>query len=252
MNEFMNFKGHFTIQAIDKDNNIIDQWQDDNMIMGSARETMSKILSQINSGITINKIVLGTEGHIGSSITIPKTSTEGFVQERTRLFSEELEIDDNESIGLLLNDVVKYIGSDNSYGTTNNFYKYIGPSVTINTSTTNFGDTAIWEDLGTEEPYTYGIEFTLPGTNNADATNIIEDDISSGSSVHVLQEDTSVSFTFNIVPAAANGGGGAGEGTSVFTEAALYSDDNIFAMKTFKAKIKDSAVLLKIVWQITF
>lgn len=252
MNDLMQFKGHFTIQSIDKNGQVIDEWAENNMIMESARTTMAKILAKLNSGVTIDKIVLGTEGHIGSSITTPKTSTEGFVNTRNRLFSEELVVGDNESITLQQNDIIQYTGTANATGTTGNFYTYIGPGATINTSTVNFGDTAIWTDLGTEEPYTYSIEFTMPETNDADATNIIEDDISSGSSVHILQSGTSVTFTTNIVPAAANDGGGAGAGTSVFTEAALYSGDEIFAMKTFKAKIKDSSVLLRIIWTITF
>lgn len=252
MKDLMKFKGHFAIQTIDADNQVIDQWEDNNMIMEVARTTMSKILSQINGGITINKLILGTNGHVGSSITIPKTSNEGFVSDRDRLFSEELEIDDNESVPLHLNDIVKYVGSASATGITNHFYRYVAPAATISTNTTNFEDTAIWENLDEDEPYTYEIEFTLPETNDANATNIIEDDISSGSTVHILQEGTSVTFTTNIVPAAANSGGGAGAGTSVFTEAALYSGDDIFAMKVFKAKIKDSTVLLRIIWTITF
>jgi len=253
MQDFMSFKGHFAVQTIDKNNQIIDQWEENNLIMEVARTTMSKILAKINSGNTINKIVLGTEGHIGGSIVNPKTSSEGFVKERNRLFSESVDIGDNETIDLMLNDLVKYTGNTNSTGTTGNWYTYIGPdSNGVSTNTINFGDTALWTDLGTDQPYTYEVSFDLPELNDADATNVAEDDTNAGSSVHILQADSSVTFTIDVVQDAANSGGGAGVGTSVFTEAALYSEDDIFAMKTFAAKIKDNTVLLRIIWTITF
>ena len=253
MKDFMNFKGHFTIQTIDVNNNVTDEYVENNMIMEVARTTMSKILAQINGGNTINRIVLGTEGHIGGSIVSPKTSTEGFVKERNRLFSESVDITDGALIDLMLNDTVKYVGTSNSTGTTDNWYTYIGPDVNdVNSSTINFGDTGLWVDLGTDQPYTYEMTFSLPQTNDDVVTVISETDSGAGSSGHILQSDTSVTFTFDFVPAAGNSGGGAGAGTSVFTEAALYSDDDIFAMKTFKAKIKDDTVLLRIIWSITF
>jgi hypothetical protein len=87
----------------------------------------------------------------------------------------------------------------------------------------------------------------LPGGTEASA--IDEDDVDSGSTVKVLQTDTSVVFTIDIATAAGNS---QNDTTSVFTEAALYANGRIFSMKTFKAKVKDSTVLLRIVWTITF
>src|SRR5574344_1277533 len=84
----INFKGHLTIQALDKAGNVIDQWADNNMIMESARINMANIIAGMNAGNYINKLVIGTEGHNGDYLT-PKTELEGFVNTRTELFSQE-------------------------------------------------------------------------------------------------------------------------------------------------------------------
>lgn len=246
----MKFKGHFKIQAINVNDEIIDQWEDDNMIMEPARSAMSRILAQVNAGQTISKIVLGSEGHVTGSLTVPKTATEGYVKERARLFSETVDASDGVVNDLMLNDIIKYIGSTNSSGTTGNYYKYIGAGISgINTDTINFADTGTWENFGATAPYTYSIGFDLAQTNDANATNIDEDDTGAGSGVHVIQSGSSVTFTTSIANIAGNLGD---VDTSIFTEAALYSGSDIFAMKTFKAKIKDSTVLLRITWTITF
>lgn len=85
----INFKGHLTIQAIDKSGNIIDQWADNNMIMENARINMAELISGMSTGNYINKIVLGTEGNKTGDYLTPKDETDGFVKERTQLFSEE-------------------------------------------------------------------------------------------------------------------------------------------------------------------
>jgi len=38
----------------------------------------------------------------------------------------------------------------------------------------------------------------------------------------------------------------------VYTECAFYTGTNIFSMRTFKGKIKDDTVSLKITWKILF
>lgn len=256
MQDTLNFKGHFQIQAIDAFNGmtVLDEYVDDNMIMESARTTMSEIFAKLTDSTGINKITLGTLGHVGNSILLPKGKDEGFVKERTRLFSETPL--NNVLIGQTLtiihkNDVMYIDASSND---AKGYYRYIGANVTnyvINDVVIT--DTALWEFLGTTKPYTYTVGFTLPGTNatagGTVAANIAEDDANSGSTVKVLQTDSSVIFTVDFATAAANG---QNETTSVFTEAALYANNRIFAMKTFKAKVKDSTVLLRIVWTITF
>lgn len=85
----IDFKGHLTIQALDKLGNIIDEWADNNMIMENARVNMSELISGMNTGHYINKIVFGTEGNKTGDYLTPKDETDGFVKERTQLFSEE-------------------------------------------------------------------------------------------------------------------------------------------------------------------
>lgn len=254
MQDKLNFKGHFRIQAIDQNNNVVDEWADDNMIMESARTTMSELFANLQSSTFINKITLGTMGHVGNSILVPKGKDDGFVKERTRLFSETPI--SNVIIGQTLpiirkNDVMYIDATDNDK---KGYYRFLSADVenyTINNIV--IVDTVVWEFLGTTKPYTYSINFTLPTTNdNIDgttATAISEDDLNSGSTVKILQTDTSVVFTTDIATEAGNG---QNETTSIFTEAALYANNRIFAMKTFKAKVKDSTVLLRIVWTITF
>jgi hypothetical protein len=254
MQDTLNFKGHFKIQAIDQNNNVVDEWMDDNMIMESARTTMSELFANLQDSTFINKVTIGTMGHVGNSILVPKGKDDGFVKERTRLFSE---VPINPvSIGQTLpivrkNDAMYIDATDNDK---KGYYRFLAADVeNYVVNNVVITDTSTWEFLGTTKPYSYSIGFSLPGTNatpgGTTATSITEDDNGSGSTVKVQQSNTSVIFTFDIATAAANG---QNETTSVFTEAALYANSRIFAMKTFKAKVKDSTVLLRIVWTITF
>jgi len=59
-----------------------------------------------------------------------------------------------------------------------------------------------------------------------------------------------VTFTFEIPPEAANNP--SGDGVIAYTEAALYSNENIFSMKTFPARVKEPSVSMKIIWSIIF
>lgn len=256
MEDTVKFKGHFQIQAIDAFNGmaVIDEWSDSNMIMESARTSMSEIFANLNTSTWINKITLGTSGHVGDSILIPKGKDNGFVKERTRLFSESLpgNVNVGDTLAVIRKNDLMYINTTNSEA--QGYYRFISGDVynyVVNDIV--IADTSYWEFVGTVAPYTYDINFTLPGTNSTVggtvATGISEDDSGSGSTVKVLQSSTSVTFTIDIATAAANG---QNENTSIFTEAALYANERIFAMKTFKAKVKDSTVLLRIVWTITF
>jgi hypothetical protein len=256
MKEFMNFKGHFTIQAIDKDNNVVDEWADNNMIMETARETMAELFANLETSTFINKFKLGTLGHVGTSILIPKGKDDGFTKERTRLFSETLEtaIESGEEISILRKNDVIFVEAIDPELT--GFYRFIGEFTENYTiSDTVIVDEEEWEFIGEDEPYTYNIGFSIPRTNDGDgdsgglAEQLVEDNQGSGSTVYVKQQDSSVTFTIDIATDAANL---QNENTSVFTEAALYANDRIFAMKTFKAKVKDSTVLLRIIWTITF
>lgn len=186
MNEkYEKIKGHFTIQSLDKDGNVLDEYKEDNLIMDTARTIMAERLSNIVAKTTIDKIVIGTEGHKTGDILTPKDSSDGFVSSRTQLFSEE------------------------------------------------------------SADYNYSIGFTVPGTTSGAGTSIIEAD--SGSSMTILQAGNEVTYAVDFATTAANDGG-----TATFTEAALYAGTDIFSMKTFKAKVKDASVTLRIIWKIIF
>jgi len=255
MKDKVNFKGHFKIQAIDKDNKVVDEWSDDNMIMEGARATMSEIFSNLNSNTFVNYLKIGSLGHVGDNIILPKDANNGFVKERDRMFSEFETVSDGYTVQTLrLNDIVKYTGNDN-------YYRYIGSETTQYQITNEavFDDTA-WVLHSEEVPYVYQLNFDIPGTNvSAEGDNATINEeidsfgntfVSSGSEVKVAQSGSTVTFTFDIATSAGNEQQNGL--TSIFTEASLWANDRIFAMKTFKAKVKDSTVLLRIVWSITF
>lgn len=250
MKDLLKFKGHFKIKAIDANNNVIDEWEEDNLIMEGARTSMSEIFANLGSDKFMNKFSLGTLGHVSGSEITPKTANEGFVKERDRMFSESVDAIDGTFITVLMNSVIKYTGTANVTGTTNNYYQNTsGATIASNVNDINFASG--WTNLGAVAPYTYPINFTIPGSN-ADpdgtlATGITEPD--SGSEVRVLQSGSSVTFKIKIATTAANTQSGT---SSYFTEAALYAAGRIFAMKTFSVKSKDASVLLVVDWTINF
>lgn len=96
------FTGIFKIESIDIDNNIIDVYEDLNLIMDSARSNMAQVIGGVttgNIGAKIDKFVIGTLGHVGTDILDAKNVDEdGFVSTRTSLFSEEGIVAKNYSI----------------------------------------------------------------------------------------------------------------------------------------------------------
>ena len=179
-------KGHMTVEAI-KDNIVVDSWEDANMIMSNARLNMTKIIAGMSGGNYINKVVIGTEGHVDGDILTPKAYTET----RTELFSEE---------------------ADDAYSFHINFE---------NTTGANGVSTTI-----TPVPDTY---------YSGDCT------------IDIQQLETDITYVIEVPESAGNG-----DGVAVYTEAALYADDNIFAMRTFTGKIKDPSTILRITWKLTF
>lgn len=92
--------------------------------------------------------------------------------------------------------------------------------------------------------YTYTINFNI---NQFTGVGTVNSETDSGSEVSVSKTETGIQYIFTIPYNAGNN-----DGTSVFTEAALYAGDNIFSMKCFKAKIKDDSSTLRIIWEIDF
>lgn len=93
--------------------------------------------------------------------------------------------------------------------------------------------------------YTYPIEFSNPGTASGACTIISEPD--TGSTVELEYLNNNIKYTIEIPELSANN-----TGIVVFTEAALYAGDNIFSMKCFPGKIKDTTVSLRVIWTILF
>ncbi len=240
--KFEEFKGHFTIQSIDKDGKILDEYIDDNLIVTSARLSIAELFA----GLTVpsaNKLVIGTSGD-GINVSTPKSISEGLVQERTRLFSESIDIGDGETHDILLNDLIRYTGSTSSNGTLNSYYRYTGTPLTG--ATTASLDFAVdWTDVGVTAEYNYPITFDLPGTASGNMTNISENDF--GSTASISQVDRDVTFTFNVGIRAGND-----SGTAQITEAGLYANSRLFSIKTFSTKPKDATVILRIIWKISF
>lgn len=87
---FNKIQGHLTVECIDKAGNVVDRFENHNLVMDTARQTMSQIIAGLSTSSIIDKFVLGTKGHVDNNYLLPKTSNEGFVSSRTELFSEEL------------------------------------------------------------------------------------------------------------------------------------------------------------------
>jgi len=257
--EFIPFKGHFLIKTFDENNNLLDSWEDDNMIMGDASITMSEIFAGTlaGGGSLINRFSLGTRGHLGTNLLSPRTITSGFVNTRTKMFSDPIAVIQNNSI-------IPVLQIGDCYHITNatvpGYYEYNGVAVQNNyTLSQAIIDSAVeWTFISATAPYLYDINFNMPGTaiNNVvgdPAVPITETDYpvtGAISNVTVLRSGTSVTFFIDIAKNVANSQNAT---DSAFTEAALYSQNGrIFSLKTFKAKIKDPTVSIRIEWMITF
>jgi hypothetical protein len=93
--------------------------------------------------------------------------------------------------------------------------------------------------------FTYNINFT-PTTPNDYAT-VVEDDAGAGSTVQINIADTTISYIIDVAGDAANH-----LSQVSYTEAALYTGTDIFAMRCFPVRIKDSQTKFRITWNITF
>ena len=266
MTDRINFKGHFKIEAFDNNHKLLDTWEDDNMIMVDARTTMSELFANLGTSTFINKFTLGTMGHVGADYLAPKTAQDNFINTKDRLFSEPFtDITNPADVGVTLLPVVNFndvFYFNSTIPANSGYYRYMKTNTTnLTVSDAQLTGGLDWEFLHpTEKPYTYTVNFTMPGTQfdtvigdlstgvtELDSTQTVDN--AAGSSVRVLQDTTSVTYNIKIVAATGHLQFGS---SSVFTEAALYANGRIFSMKTFKGKIKDATVSLEITWKITF
>ena len=182
-NDTIKVYGLFKIESF-KQGKLIDTIEQKNLIMDLARNQFAKFCGGIVTD-PINKLVLGTQGHVGSDTDTPKTSTEGFISSRTNLFSEV--------------SGTNHVNFENFSFTPNGIS---GSTVTC----------------------TDGVSTANISSLNNIATFIVD-----------IPENV-----------------GNGTGSITFTEAALYTGTNIFSMRTFKGRLKDNSIALRITWKIIF
>lgn len=249
MQDKIEYSGYFKINVIDINGNVEDSYEDNNKIMDSAREVMSKLFFKY--GNSINKIVLGTLGHNGE-LNILKKDSNGFISARDRLFSE-YKIVGNETIYAIKNDIILYSGDSK-------FYQYFGSNGETSVNYSSVLDTSTWKE--TIEPYSYWITFDMPDTFTingdeisgtctvTDERGVADGEITSPESTMTV---TMVDGTakFNLVMSA-NVAQGISQTYRIFTESALYSDLNIFSMKVFPVKYKNNSSQVQIEWSIAF
>lgn len=252
----INYSGYFDIEVIDNNGKVTDKYEDKNLIMETSRSVLSKLF--IGKGNGINRIVFGTLGHQGE-LNIVKKSTDGFVSTRDRIFSEFKELNDG-TYAIIKNDIIKYVPNGK-------FYQMISVSGTMIINSTNIANTAVWKEVS--EPYNYYIDFTLPtedltdtnvwtennGSYTASCTVTDEKGIADGeiisveSTVQIEIVDGTVKFT---VIMSANVAQGITQTYRIFTEAGLYSNNDIFSMKVFPVKYKNNTSTVKVQWGISF
>jgi len=188
-------KGYFKIETLDKSGNVLDNFEEDNLIMNLARQNMCELIAGVAVGAPINKFVLGTGGHQGAgtgseNVLIPVALDD---PTRTNLFAEELSL------------------------------------------------------------YTYPIGFE--GTGDATGGRLVTSepttkdplDPSTYSTVTISQTGTNVEYVIYLPTGVANN-----TGTTAYTEAGFYCGSDLFNMKTFAAKVKNSSVSIRITWRISF
>ena len=223
------------------------------MIMTTARSSMSEIFANLDGILRAHKFVLGTRGCNQDTPFVPRDEYDGLVKDRNRLFSEVAQT--TYVIGDVIDTLYKYdvIGVLNASATVITYYEFLGDYVTSYVITEEgLADETVWNKLD-GKPYTYELDFELPGNNEGQEYPAIS---SAGDTYKVVQSDTTVTFTFTIGKENANEEYSSGEKytlpTSLFNEAALYVNNRIFSMKTFSTKVKDESVKLKITWSIIF
>lgn len=239
MNDIYKFRGHFKIESLDKDDNIIDVYEDHNFIMLPARRTISEMFTNTNNQ-GLKYLILGTNGTIDD---IPITESNGFNKSRTSLYSEYRYFTKGNTYYIYKNEIIKVDA---------NYYKNLQEDGDRYITNANLSDTTKYESV--EKPYTYKLEVKTNvfdgSTNiakNTDNSCIINYVTDSGNNL----ENTSVTYTFEIGVSNANEQN-TERGVSTFNEAGMYINNRLFCMKCFNDKVKDNSTKLRIVWTIIF
>lgn len=209
------YKGHFTIQALDTDGNVLDTYEDDNLIVNTARHTMASLIAGKKAQVGITEFLLGTRGHdeINDNILVPKqVGQDGYDESREMLFSEEQKVPFWYSVSWDIDNLVDEFDNPVTFDQTQ-------------------------------------VQFLAKGQKKNQTGN--EATAENGRiPVQIELNATSVIYTFEIPELYANGN----DGQSVvgYTEAALKCGGVLFSIKCFPAKIKEAGTKFKIMWKIIF
>lgn len=185
---FDKMKGYFRVQLLDDNDKIVDTYEDNNLIMDTAKLSMAQTIGKMLPNYYINEIRLGGEG-IKPGTYITKDASDGFSSSRSELFAEQ------------------------------------------------------------NSSYIYHILFEPKGVNGMDADILSENDNTTGNSsiVNITNLSNVVTFTVTIPKQNANRGS-----VQPYSEAGLYMSGNLFAMKVFPTRLKNSSLKMVITWSIIF
>lgn len=207
--------GHFSIQMLNKAGEVIDSYEDNNLVVNDARAAMSALLSGKKDSVGITTLVLGTKGHNekDNNILIPKpVGQDGYDENRTQLFSEE-------------------------QGTPF-FYTIKWDPKALKDA----GDSAVEFTADTVEFVAKGQRKKQVGTES-DAEN-------AKIPVKITLQGNSVQYEFTIPEQYANGADG--NRVVAYTEAGLKCGEKLFSIKCFSGKIKEASVSIRVIWKIIF
>lgn len=207
-------RGEFTLQVLNDKGEVIDQFQDNNLVVNTARESMSALLSGKNGSLGITTFVLGTRGHddVSGDILQPKVvGQNGYDETRTQLFSEEL----------------------------NEFYY-----------TVKWTQGALVNSQGGAVPFTGNtVEFVAKGQKK-NQSGAEPDAENAQIPVKIDLQNNAVQYEFEIPEASANGADG--QSVVAYTEAGLKCGNQLFSIKCFSGKVKSLDTKFKIIWRIIF
>lgn len=101
--------------------------------------------------------------------------------------------------------------------------------------------------LFSEETSSYEYSLNFTPTTNGDYADVVESDLGAGSKIKVTLTDMFLEYQIEIAGSAGN------NGSSVpYTEACFYAGTNIFAMRCYPVRVKDSSTRFVITWQFQF
>lgn len=213
----INFYGEFSIKQLDKNGNVLSIYEDKNLIVDTGRSNMAEIIGGVTAtGDIIDSFVIGTFGHMGSDILDPQAVDEQDT-DKTALGVDTFDVD----MVSLFSEVL----AASAFSTSEN-YK-------IEFDVTGTADETDATATGT--PYIVGVA----GTPDASANT-----------VRRVVADKTVTYTITIP--ITNGNAVVPTTPIAYTEAGLYAGTDLFAMKTFPARVKESTTQLIITWSIIF